>query len=154
MSSSCINNNAHTLYAHTHTHTHTHTQPFDQSINQLINQLINVHLRINQSINVYLNQSVNSLSLCSLTKCACVCVCVCVCVCERERESLCYIVLLPHEMVSTALRALQSTSIFCQTNLSSSAQQPSTTNCMSQLSCCSIVHNTMHTHTHTHTSIN
>ena len=58
--------------SHTHTHTHTHTQPFDQSINQLINQLINVHLKINQSINVYLNQSVNSLSLCSLTKCVCV----------------------------------------------------------------------------------
>ena len=91
-------------------------------------------------INQLINRSVNSLSLTS--------VCVCVCVCLR------YIVLL---LVSTVLRALQSTGV-CQTNLLLSlAQLPSTTNRMSQLSCCShesIVHNALGTHTHTHTLIN
>ena len=96
---------------------HIHSMhPHTQSINQSINQLINVHLRINQSINVYSNQSVDQL-ISHLFVMTGVCVCVCVCVCV----SLCYIVLLLHEMVSTVLRALHSTGIFCQTNLLSSS---------------------------------
>ena len=79
-----------------------------------------------------------------------VCVCVCVCVCVSCR----YIVLLLHEMVSTVLRALQSTGIFCQTNLFlSSAQQPNKpTACRS----CHSSHmnqlcTTLYAHTHTQT---
>ena len=108
--------------AHTHTHTHTHNQSTNQSIDlcTLENQLIN-HC-ILESISRSIDQS--TLSSCSLTS-----------VCVR-------VVLLLHEMVSTMLRALQSTGInFVK------PQQPNMTNC-SQSSC---INNIVHTHTHTHT---
>ena len=105
-----------------HTHTHTHNQSTNQSIDlcTLENQLIN-HC-ILESISRSIDQS--TLSSCSLTS-----------VCVR-------VVLLLHEMVSTMLRALQSTGInFVK------PQQPNMTN-RSQSSC---INNIVHTHTPTHT---